>query len=229
MIGDKYKYYQTLEISNDATDEEIKLSFKTLAKKWHPDKNPENEEECREKFIKIYTAYEVLTDPSAKKQYDNFLYNLKTSELIDKLLEQEIIFAKWYKKGRKEASKKYREYKTHGDDFIDTLINLSTGIVKLTGIGIKKVVKAGKTAVDKTLSKEQKEAIKGISMKTAKGFKLLLKNLFNVFILSFIGLFFGYLFSNIFADSITSDILKNVVWLGVTLAALLYYFVFKKY
>lgn len=65
-------YYETLEVSKNATPAEIKKSYKSLAMKWHPDKNMDNKEEAEEKFKSISEAYSVLSDPEKKKMYDQF-------------------------------------------------------------------------------------------------------------------------------------------------------------
>lgn len=62
--------YETLEVSTSATDEEIKKSYRRLARKYHPDINKEPDAE--EKFKEINAAYEILSDPQKRKQYDQF-------------------------------------------------------------------------------------------------------------------------------------------------------------
>ncbi|MBI5416600.1 J domain-containing protein [Candidatus Poribacteria bacterium] len=63
-------YYETLGLKKDATDEEIKRTYRTLAKKFHPDNNPGNKV-AEEHFKKINEAYEYLGDPEKRKQYDS--------------------------------------------------------------------------------------------------------------------------------------------------------------
>ena len=65
-------YYDVLEISKDADENEIKKSFRKMATKWHPDKNLNNREEATEKFKEISQAYEILSDPEKKEKYDKY-------------------------------------------------------------------------------------------------------------------------------------------------------------
>ncbi len=64
-------YYKILGIPENATDEQIKRAFRELAKKYHPDRNP-GDKAAEEKFKEINEAYEVLSDPQKRKQYDQF-------------------------------------------------------------------------------------------------------------------------------------------------------------
>jgi len=61
-------FYQILEISTTATQEEIKKAFRTQAKKYHPDIN--RDETAVEMMTKINLAYETLSDVTKRKEYD---------------------------------------------------------------------------------------------------------------------------------------------------------------
>ena len=61
-------HYDILQIKQDATNDEIKRSFRILALKYHPDKNKSSE--SKEKFLRIVEAYEVLSDEGSRKKYD---------------------------------------------------------------------------------------------------------------------------------------------------------------
>ncbi|KAK3058196.1 DnaJ-related protein scj1 [Extremus antarcticus] len=62
-------YYKLLGLSKDADDRQIKKAYRNLSKKYHPDKNP-NDESAHQKFVEIAEAYDVLTDPDVRKIYD---------------------------------------------------------------------------------------------------------------------------------------------------------------
>lgn len=62
-------YYEILGVSKTATSDEIKKAYRTLAFKYHPDRNPDDKE-AEEKFKKIAAAYEVLGDEQKRRHYD---------------------------------------------------------------------------------------------------------------------------------------------------------------
>ncbi|MBD3307515.1 DnaJ domain-containing protein [candidate division KSB3 bacterium] len=64
-------YYEILGIRKNSTLPEIKKAYKTLAKKYHPDTS--SEETCKEEFLVIQKAYEVLKDPRSRRQHDQDL------------------------------------------------------------------------------------------------------------------------------------------------------------
>lgn len=67
----KYKdYYATLGVSKDASEKDVKSTYRRLARKWHPDANPDKPKEAEEKFKEISEAYEVLGDAQKRKKYD---------------------------------------------------------------------------------------------------------------------------------------------------------------
>lgn len=96
-------YYKILEISSVASVEEIKENFRRLAKKYHPDiskeKNAEN------KFREITEAYEILSNPKTKQEYDESLFvpifdNAKHNYFFD--FDDKTWFRKRFKKPKKD-------------------------------------------------------------------------------------------------------------------------------
>lgn len=65
-------YYEVLGLNKNATDDEIKKAYKKLAKKYHPDLNPDDKKNAEEKMKELNAAYEVLKDPQKRAQYDQF-------------------------------------------------------------------------------------------------------------------------------------------------------------
>ena len=64
-------YYETLGLKKGASDDEIKRAYRKLARQHHPDRNP-GDKQAEQRFKEIQTAYDVLSDPKRKAQYDRF-------------------------------------------------------------------------------------------------------------------------------------------------------------
>ncbi len=71
MAWEDKDYYNILEVNRNASQEDIKKSYRKLALKYHPDRNP-GDKEAEEKFKKLAEAYEVLSDPEKRRQYDAY-------------------------------------------------------------------------------------------------------------------------------------------------------------
>jgi len=65
-------HYETLGVESSATPEEIKKAFRSLALKFHPDRNP-GDKKAEEKFKELAGAYEILSDPRKRREYDDAL------------------------------------------------------------------------------------------------------------------------------------------------------------
>src|SRR5277367_4644862 len=71
MATTKRDYYEVLGVARTATAEEIKKSYRKLAVKYHPDKNP-GDKSAEDKFKELGEAYEVLSNPDKRSAYDRF-------------------------------------------------------------------------------------------------------------------------------------------------------------
>ena len=76
-------YYQTLGITKDATADDIKAAYRKLARKLHPDLNP-NDKEAVKKFQEVNAANEILSDPDKRKKYDKYGKDWEHGEEIEK-------------------------------------------------------------------------------------------------------------------------------------------------
>lgn len=65
-------FYETLGVSRDVSDEDLKRAYRRMAKKWHPDENPDNKEGAEAKFKEIGEAYAILSDKQKRAAYDQY-------------------------------------------------------------------------------------------------------------------------------------------------------------
>ncbi len=64
-------YYATLEVKRDASEQDIQKAYRELARKYHPDLNPDDKQ-ANKKFQKVQAAFDILNSPEKRKQYDQF-------------------------------------------------------------------------------------------------------------------------------------------------------------
>src|SRR4030095_5102528 len=76
-------YYKILGVSKTASEEDIKKAYRKLARKLHPDLNP-NDKEAHKKFQQINEANEVLSDPVKRKKYDQYGENWENAEQFER-------------------------------------------------------------------------------------------------------------------------------------------------
>src|SRR4051812_21778117 len=80
-------YYETLGVSKNATEDDIKKAYRKLARKYHPDLNP-NDKEANKKFQQINEANEVLSDPEKRKKYDQYGKDWEHAEQFENARQQ---------------------------------------------------------------------------------------------------------------------------------------------
>lgn len=71
-MAEKRDYYEVLGVDKNASQDEIKKAYRKLAKKYHPDLNPDDKEGAEAKFKEASEAYEILSDSEKKQRYDQF-------------------------------------------------------------------------------------------------------------------------------------------------------------
>jgi len=81
-------YYKILELDKKASEADIKKAYRKLARKYHPDLNP-NDATAKQKFQKINEANEVLSDPEKRKKYDQYGKDWEHSEAYEQARQQQ--------------------------------------------------------------------------------------------------------------------------------------------
>ena len=81
-------YYKTLGVAKNASADDIKKAYRKLARKLHPDLNP-NDKDAHKKFQQINEANEVLSDPEKRKKYDQYGQDWKHADQFEKAKQQQ--------------------------------------------------------------------------------------------------------------------------------------------
>ena len=105
-------YYKVLEVDKKATEAEIKKAFRKLARKYHPDINP-NDKDAEKKFKEINEANEVLSNTEKRKKYDAYGENWQHAGEFEKANQQQ----RYYNKNA--SQEEFSSYGRDGDDYSD--------------------------------------------------------------------------------------------------------------
>ncbi len=81
-------YYKLLELERSASQADIKKAYRKLARKYHPDLNPDNKD-AQIKFQQINEAHEVLSDPEKRKKYDEYGKDWKHADQFEEAKRQQ--------------------------------------------------------------------------------------------------------------------------------------------
>ena len=117
-------YYEILGVPTEASSEEIKKVFRRLARQYHPDLNP-GDKAAEEKFKDIGEAYEVLSDPNKRAQYDQFSRFWKKKGFNRKSAKTTSFRTASDRNGTSRTSTQEEDFSQFGDfnNFIEQLLN----------------------------------------------------------------------------------------------------------
>ncbi len=115
-------YYKLLGVDKTASVKEIKSAYRKLARKYHPDLNP-NDKDAKKKFQQINEANEVLSDPAKRKKYDQYGKDWQHSEQFENQRQQ------YQRQTTKTNSGGFSDFQPEGDfsDFFESLFGRSSG------------------------------------------------------------------------------------------------------
>ena len=82
-MADKRDYYEVLGVDKSADEKDLKNAFRSLARKYHPDRSTEDDAE--DKFKEIQEAYAVLSDPEKRQMYDRYGHNTREVHHLEDL------------------------------------------------------------------------------------------------------------------------------------------------
>lgn len=116
-------YYKILEIDKNASDADIKKAYRKLARKYHPDLNP-NDASAKKKFQQINEANEVLSDPEKRKKYDKYGKDWQHGEEYEKARQQYQHSNAGYQGGQR-----FSGFENEGDfsDFFESMFGGESG------------------------------------------------------------------------------------------------------
>jgi curved DNA-binding protein len=157
-------YYKILGIDKTASSKDVKDAFRKLARKYHPDLNPNNQD-AKNKFQQINEAHEVLSDPEKRKKYDQYGKDWEHADQFEKARQQQSSYTNRtrYSESTSDFSDffesmfggsvntgRYRQVKYRGEDFNAELhLNLidvyktSKQMITVNGKNIRITIPAG--------------------------------------------------------------------------------------
>lgn len=104
-------YYKILELDKTATQADIKKAYRKLARKLHPDLNP-NDQSAQEKFQRVNEANEVLSDPEKRKKYDQYGKDWEHAEAFEEAKKNQ-------RRSNSNTNRTYTNYSGQQEDFSD--------------------------------------------------------------------------------------------------------------
>lgn len=118
-------YYQILGVPKSASDKEIKAAFRKLARRYHPDLNPDNDA-AKKKFQELNEANEVLSDPDKRKKYDQYGENWEHGEEYARARQQQ---QSWQQQGfgRQGGADSFDGFGGNFSDFFQSMFGQAAG------------------------------------------------------------------------------------------------------
>lgn len=116
---DYIDYYKVLEISKLASQAEVKKAYRKLARKFHPDLNPNNKD-AEKKFKQINEAHNVLSDPEKRKKFDQYGKDWEHAEEFEKAQKQR---QQSYSRQSRQGQENYADY----SDFFESMFGEASG------------------------------------------------------------------------------------------------------
>jgi curved DNA-binding protein len=145
----KKDYYKILQVSQSAETAEIKKAYRRLAKEMHPDLNPDDEQ-SEERFKEIAEAYDVLSDPDKRSQYDYFIkygtappnthfknYRERRDDIFQPVFST--FFNDLFKKQKQKAAKKYMKGNDRKGKLTISLDEVAKGSARILNIDGEKI------------------------------------------------------------------------------------------